>query len=108
MLLAGVALAGCGSAADGKLAARSAVKVAHWSVLAHAVRPLDVAGPRVDGSLVVAAHGRLELVRPDGALSPYAPAYRSPGGEEPYIALSSSGCFGVGAVYVIRLSKPRG
>src|SRR5437588_12980404 len=108
MLLAGVALAGCGSAADGKPTARSALKMAHWSVLVHAVRPLDEAGPRVDGSLILAAHGRLELIRPDGALSPYAPAYRSPGGEEPYIALSSGGCFGAGAVYVIRLSKPRG
>ena len=57
---------------------------------------------------MLAAHGRLQLLRPDGQLSPYAPAYRSPGGEEPYIAYSRGGCFGDGIVYVIRLSRPRG
>ena len=50
----------------------------------------------------------LELVRPSGTIVPYAPAYRSPGGEEPYITYSQSGCFGTAAVYVIRLSAPRG
>jgi hypothetical protein len=38
----------------------------------------------------------------------FAPAYRSPGGEEPYIALSPGGCFGRGTVYAIRLSHGRG
>jgi hypothetical protein len=45
-------------------------------------------------------------------VSRFAPAYQSPGGEEPYIASPSAahlGCsFGRGTVYVIRLAKPRG
>lgn len=108
MLVCGIVLAACGSAADGRLAARSAARLAHWTSFVHGARPLDVAGPRTDGALVLAAHGRLDLLRPNGVITPYAPAYSSPGGEEPYIAFSRSGCFGAGAVYVIRLSKPRG
>lgn len=62
MLLAGLALAGCGSAADGKLTAPSASKPPHWATFVRALCPLDLAGPRTDGSLVLAAHGRLEHV----------------------------------------------
>jgi hypothetical protein len=108
MLLAGVSLAGCGTAADGKPTAQRSATLAHWTRFVHATRPLDVAGPRADGSLVMAAHGRLEVVSPSGAVGPYAPAYQSPGGEEPYITLSREGCFGAGTVYVIRLANPRG
>jgi hypothetical protein len=108
MLLAGVSLAGCGAAADGKPTAQGSARLAHWTRFVHAVRPLDLAGPRADGSLVLAAHGRLELVSPNRVFTPYAPAYRSAGGEEPYITFSRSGCFGAGSVYVIRLAKPRG
>jgi hypothetical protein len=108
MVLAGVSLAGCGAAADGEPTAQGSAGLAHWTRFVHAARPLDLAGPRANGSLVLAAHGRLELVSPNGAMTPYAPAYRSAGGEEPYITLSRSGCFGAGSVYVIRLAKPRG
>ena len=106
--LAAAAIAGCGAAADGKITAQSSPRLAHWRTFVHADRPLDLVGPRTDGSLVLAAHGRLELVRPNGAVTPFAPAYTSPGGEEPYIAFSQGGCFGAGGVYVIRLAKPRG
>jgi hypothetical protein len=41
-------------------------------------------------------------------IQPYAPGYRSPGGEEPYIALSPGGCFGARTVYAIRLTRARG
>ena len=56
----------------------------------------------------MAANGRLFLVSPRGRISPYAPAYRSPGGEEPYIALSPGGCFGNQTVYALRLAQGRG
>jgi hypothetical protein len=38
----------------------------------------------------------------------FAPAYKSPGGEEPYVALSPGGCFGRDTVYAIRLAGRRG
>jgi hypothetical protein len=56
----------------------------------------------------MAANGRLFLVSRTGRISPYAPTYQSPGGEEPYIALSPGGCFGNQTVYALRLAKPRG
>jgi hypothetical protein len=69
---------------------------------------LDVVGPRADGSMVLAAAGRLWLLRPSGAVQPFAPAYKSPGGEEPYVALSRGGCFGAHTIYAIRLHSGRG
>ncbi len=70
-------------------------------------------GPRADGSLVLAAAGRLWRLTPSGHVTRFAPAYRSPGGEEPYIALASAaghrGCsFGNGTVYALRLASGRG
>ena len=71
-------------------------------------RPLDVVGPRRDGAIVLAANGRLALLRPHGALTPYAPVYRNSVGEEPYIALAPRGCFGADTVYAIRLGTGKG
>ena len=111
-LLAGLALAGCGAAADGQVTVARAPKLARWTPFVHVQRPLDLAGPRSDGSLVLAAAGRLWLLQQSGHISRFAPGYQSPGGEEPYIATPHPGHlgygFGSGAVYVIRLSKPRG
>jgi hypothetical protein len=110
-LLAGLGLAGCGAAADGRVTA-PAQKLVTWTPFVHVQRPLDLAGPRSDGSLVLAAAGRLWSLAPSGRISRFAPAYQSPGGEEPYIASPSAahpGCsFGRGTVYVIKLAKPRG
>jgi hypothetical protein len=104
---AAVILAGCGgSGAAGSHPASVAVPAvqrAHWTPFVHARRPLDLAGPRRDGAIVLAAAGRLALLRPDGSVTPYATAYRSPAGEEPYIALAPRGCFGQDTVYAIRL-----
>jgi hypothetical protein len=58
--------------------------------------------------MVLAAAGRLWLLRPSGTVQPFAPAYKSPGGEDPYIALSPGRCFGAGTVYAIRLHSGRG
>jgi hypothetical protein len=101
-------LAACGSAATGRVTAPSAPALAHWTAFAHVHRPLDVVGPRRDRALVVAASGRLMLLGTGGPLVPFAPAYVSPGGEEPYIALSGGGCFGTDVVYALRLRGGRG
>ena len=107
-----LALAGCGATATGALTARPAASVARWTVVMHVHRPLDVVVGRSDGSAVVAAAGKLFLLRPSGALTRFAPAYTSPGGEEPYIAQPEAGhhgcSYGPGSVYAIRLHNGRG
>lgn len=84
---------------------------AHWTRLVHVSRPLDLAGPRRDGSLVLAAAGKLWRLR-SGVVTPFASGYRSPGGEEPYIALPAighRGCsFGSDTVYALRLASGHG
>ena len=99
-------LAGCGSSASRQPAAGDA----HWQPYVHVERVLDLAGPRQDGSLVVAGAGKLFLLQPGGMVAAFAPAYESPGGEEPYIAMPAQrhrGCsFGEGTVYAIRLGTP--
>jgi hypothetical protein len=107
-----IALAGCGSssAVTGRVTAPGVPELAHWTPLVHVLRPLDLAGPRSDGSLVLAAGGRLMLLDAAAAsVRPFAPAYHSPGGEEPYIALATSGCLASGGrVYALHLRPPRG
>ena len=88
-----------------------AAKIAHWKRFAAARRPLDVVGPRSDGSVVLAANRTLWLLSRAGTVRPLPIAgggYLSPGGEEPYIALAPRGCFGAGTVYAIRLVSGRG
>lgn len=112
-------LAACGSSASpspatGSVTAASAPRLAQWAPFVHVRRPLDVVGPRSDGSIVLAAAGRLWLLQRSGTVAPFATGYRSPGGEEPYIALAPSGhghggcSFGAGTVYAIRLGSGRG
>jgi hypothetical protein len=112
---AGVALGACGTAATGsagRLTTARAQRPARWATLSHASRPLDIVGPRADGALVLAAAGRLFLLTAAGVISPYPGPYRSPGGEEPYVALARAGragcSFGRDSVYAIRLAGPRG
>ncbi|MGZ4283707.1 MAG: hypothetical protein ACXVHB_05655 [Solirubrobacteraceae bacterium] len=109
-----VALTSCGTgAAVTAHDASSPRPLAHWKAFAHVTRPLDLAGPRADGSLALAAAGRLWLLKPSGAVQPFAPAYKSPGGEEAYIGLvprtpAALGCFGLGAVYALKVPGPHG
>jgi hypothetical protein len=74
--------------------------------------PIDVVGPRGDGTLVVAANGRLWLLSRSGALHAFAPSYHSNPGLEAYIALARAGrpgcSFGANTVYAISFAKPRG
>lgn len=102
-LVLALAAAGCGATAIGTASA----KLAHWRVFAHAKAPIDVAGPRADGSLVLAVLKGLATLGPDGSVEPFAPAYRAQGGE-PYIAQAPSGCFGDGTIYALKLTAPQG
>jgi hypothetical protein len=106
-----VVVTACGAVRSGRITAPRAPRLARWSRFSSVRRPVDLAGPRRDGSLVVAADTRLSLVSPNGAVTPFPSAtggYRSPGGEEPYIALSPGGCYGNGTVYALRLTHGRG
>jgi hypothetical protein len=99
---------GCGGGATQTVTATSASKRADWAVLAHAARPLDLAGPRHDGTLVVAVGRRLALLGRNGRVRSFASEYVSVGGAEPYIALSPGGCFGQDTVYALQLRSPKG
>lgn len=101
-------LAACGSTVNPTRPAGRAAKLAQWTPYVHVKRPLDLAGPRADGSIVLAAAGRVWLLARSGAVMRFAGGYGSPGGEEPYIALSNNGCFGRGTVYAVRLHSGRG
>ncbi len=109
--LSGIGLAACGTAATATISARPAATLVRWTRLMPVHRPLDVAG-RSDGSAIVAAAGKLFLLRSSGALTRFAPAYASPGGEEPYIALAAAGhpgcSYRTNSVYAIRLQQGRG
>jgi hypothetical protein len=84
------AISPCAWATD-RVSARRARVLARWIPLAHLRLPVDLVGPLANGHHVVAAAGRLSLLGPAGTARRFPSAhgaYRSPGGEEPYIALS--------------------
>jgi hypothetical protein len=111
-------LAACGSSASYRITAVSSASPAHWTPAVPVRRVLDLSIPRADGTIVVAAEKRLALLPPSGAVQPFASGqagYLSPGGEEPYVALStgervrSAGCtFPRQSLYVLRLEKATG
>ena len=76
------------------LAARDS-EIGAWRVWRSTQGVVDIAGPRSDGRFVVAARGRLYLLRSaTGRLSPYpstGKAYAANRKLEPYIALAGSG-----------------
>jgi hypothetical protein len=113
VLVAGILAVGCGGAAARTPTVAHPAAVARWAAFVHVSRPLDVVGPRRDGSFVVAAAGKLWLLQASsGRVTRFAPAYQSPGGEEPYIAvpaLGHRGCsFGSDTVYALRLANGHG
>jgi len=92
--------------------------LAHWIKFKHIPAVLDLAGRGGDGSMFVAAAGRLFTFRPGGALTPYA---RGPGGyltargPEPYIAVTGSQrvagtrcSFGTGTIFALEPGKHPG
>jgi hypothetical protein len=100
------ALACCGGTGTGKVTAIKSRKPARWIEFVHVRRPFDLA--RTGGSLVLATGRGLSLLRADGRVQSFAPAYTSPGGSEPYIAQSPGGCFSRHTVYALRLRSGRG
>lgn len=93
--------------------ASAATTVAQWEQWQHVPGVFDVAGPRSDGRLVVAAHEILSLMTATGVQTPYAPGYTAPDGSESYIAISpglslpGSGCsFPRDDVYALDLRTP--
>ncbi len=110
-LLGGIVISACGATASGRITASRASRLARWTEFVRVRRPLDLVGPRRDGSLVVAADARLSLLTAAGRVVPFASGpngYRSPGGEEPYIALSPGRSYGNGTVYALRLRAGTG
>jgi hypothetical protein len=109
LMLVALAGAACGSAAP---ASPRPSGLLRWPIYRHAERPVDLAGPLRDGSLVLAAGGRLWTLRPSGPLTLFASSYDRPGNAEPYIAgpaVDHHGCsFGASTVYVLRLYGGRG
>jgi hypothetical protein len=81
--------------------APSAAPPAQWSTFAHVRVPIDTVA--ASSKIVVAANSRLQSLSPAGAVAGFANRYRSPGGGEPYIALSPGGCFGRGTVYALQI-----
>lgn len=98
ILVSLVALALLGGGLPGELASRAATRAVTqvtwegWRTV-HGV--VDIAGPRSDGQLVVAARGRLFLLRSaDGRLRPYpvsGTAYAVDPNLEPYIVVAKAG-----------------
>jgi hypothetical protein len=92
---------------------RAAAPVA-WESWLRLPGVFDLAGPRRDGRLVAAAHGRLVLVDPARATTrEFAPTYSAPDGAEAYLALArgerveSAGCaFAADDVFALDLKAP--
>jgi hypothetical protein len=90
-LAAALALAACGSPRAPALPGPSVPPPsAAWAEFRHLPGVVDLAGPRSDGSFLVAAAGRLFVLGRDGALSPFARGaggYQTKTGTEPYLAI---------------------
>jgi hypothetical protein len=96
----------CGTASGMQPTAHAAAVPAQWSTFAQIRVPVDVVASSKE--IVVAANGQLRSLSPGGAVAPFANRYRSPGGGEPYIALSPGGCFGRGTVYALQVVRRAG
>jgi hypothetical protein len=88
LFVGGSVFAGCDGQGAG--AARQASPAARWLPFLHVPGVVDLTGPRSDGSLAVAAAGRLSLFTPDKGPRPFARGaggYSTAPGPEPYIAV---------------------
>ena len=88
-LAAALALAACGSPHPATVPGPTGpAPSAGWAEFRHLPGVVDLAGPRSDGSFLVAAAGRLFVLGRDGALSPFARGaggYQTATGPEPYL-----------------------
>ncbi|MHB1568169.1 MAG: hypothetical protein ACYCXW_01370 [Solirubrobacteraceae bacterium] len=82
---------------------------ARWAIGAHVRGIVDLTMPRPDGTIVIAARGRLLSLRLGETAAPFAPAYSAPPGLEPYLVLAGRApagdrCpFAPGTAYALRL-----
>src|SRR5579864_4522456 len=94
-LAAALALAACGSHRTATIPGPTGpAPAAAWAEYRHLPGVVDLAGPRRDGSFLVAAAGRLFVLGRDGMLSPFARGaggYLTATGTEPYLVLAGSG-----------------
>src|SRR5438046_7815535 len=87
---AALMLAGCGGSSPGRAGAPRSVV---WVVFRHLPGVVDLAGPRADGSFLVAAAGRLFVLERGGTLRPFARGaggYQTAQGTEPYLTVAGS------------------
>jgi hypothetical protein len=111
---AAMMLAACGGSPGRTEAPPSVV----WLVYRHLPGVVDLAGPRGDGSFLVAAAGRLFVLGRDGMLSPFARGaggYLTATGAEPYLVLAvgdavrGARCsFGNGTAFALELGARPG
>jgi len=118
-LALGVAVTACAStSAAGVRASRATEPLAGWVKFRHIPQVVDLASTGHDGSLFVAADGRLFILSSGGALKPYARGpggYKTAIGPEPYIAVTGSErvagtrcSFGHGAVFALQPTRDPG
>jgi hypothetical protein len=92
-LAAAFALAACGSPGTATVPGPGlTAPPAAWAQFRHLPGVVDLAGPRSDGSFLVAAAGRLFVLGHDGALTPFARGaggYQTKTGTEPYLVIVS-------------------
>lgn len=110
-----ISLVGCGAATTARPDRTVKQRTATWTGRGHVRGVVDLSAPRRDGSIVVAAAGRLLVRSPDAGIRSFAPSYRAPPGLEPYIALSSRQAlsarrcrFGDDGLYALRLRDGNG
>ena len=96
-------------------AARASARLLTWTGHRHVRGVVDLSAPRSDGSILVAAAGKLNVLTPNDRLTRFAPGYAAPPGLEPYIALSSgqrvakAGCrFAPNTLFALRLNHGDG
>ena len=102
-MLRRVGLIAAASAAICACGASTGPAPARWREAIHLRGVVDLTPPRSDGRRVVAAAGRLWLIRRGGAPTPFAAGYRAPANaDEPYIALATgAGCFARDGIYAL-------
>jgi hypothetical protein len=93
--------------------AAASAKLAHWSPLTKLNQVVDLSPQRPGGAITVAETTGLDTLHPGRLPVPFAPAYVSPGGDEPYMVMSPARrrgrcSYGADTLYVLRLVDPIG
>jgi hypothetical protein len=111
----GVCVGACGNSSQATTAAAAVTRTTVWAAGIHVRGVVDLSAPRSDGSIVVAAAGRLSLLSPQGGVRAFASGYSESRGLEPYIALSTgqrvrgANCaFTPQSLYALRLTHGTG